>query len=243
LLGELPEQEQLALEQKYFGDDSVYERLLVIEDELAYDYVEDRLSPERRERFQRILGATERGRENVELARSLLAALRASHSATRSSRYWAVGAAAALVFAIPSAWLAVRVAELNRRIEQLQIDRAAAQNVIKTQPLEAAFLLTPGRTRAAGGIALLELIPQADALRLELVPPPGLERSGDCIVSIRSDDAEIWSQRASLSASSWVVHLPAKFFTRGDYEVGVRRLTTGEPAPNLATYSFRLLRN
>src|SRR5215831_10631454 len=51
LLGELQPQEELILEQDYFSSDDRYEQLLAIEDELAYDYVEGRLSPARLRHF------------------------------------------------------------------------------------------------------------------------------------------------------------------------------------------------
>jgi len=67
LLGEAPAEEQLRLEREYFVDDAAYERLLVVEDELAYDYLEGRLSPSRRLRFEGAIGATERGRLDRQL--------------------------------------------------------------------------------------------------------------------------------------------------------------------------------
>jgi hypothetical protein len=75
LLGELSAEEESTLELEYLCDDEVFERLVVVEDELAYDYVDGRLSVARRFLFERIIAATERGRRNVEFARYLLSAL------------------------------------------------------------------------------------------------------------------------------------------------------------------------
>ena len=72
LLGELNEQEQLAVEERVFADEDSYQQLVVLEDELRYDYAQGVLAPKQRERFeQRFLqeaGSTER----VQLAKVVL---------------------------------------------------------------------------------------------------------------------------------------------------------------------------
>src|SRR5207245_466980 len=109
-------------------------------------------------------------------------------------------------------------------------------------PVESAFLLIPGRSRAAAAIARLDVPPQAEILRLELMAPPGIEPPGDCIVTIRTNNADLLSEKTSASGRSWIVRAPARLFSAGDYEIAVRRVTAGEPAPDLAQYSFRLIR-
>lgn len=237
LLGELAEQDQLALEREYFVDDSVYQQLIVIEDELAYDYVENRLSADRRGQFEKTIGATERGRRNVELAQSILAALRASQVPSRS--YHAAGIAAAVLLAISSAWLAFRVAQVTGEIEQLQ-NRASAP--AKPPPLEVAFVLSTARSRAEGGIERLEVPPDAESIRLEFIAPAGIATSNEDVIAIRTNDTDLWSQKALLSGPNWVLRAPARLFPPADYEVVVRRLTKDKPAADLIHYSFRLFR-
>jgi hypothetical protein len=107
---------------------------------------------------------------------------------------------------------------------------------------ETSFLLTPGMARSADGPARPELTAQADIVRFELVLPPGAA-AGDYGIGIRAAaGAEVWSRSATLSGRSLVATAPAKLFASGDYEAVGRRLTAGEQAPDLATYSFRLLR-
>src|SRR5690349_9656443 len=114
LLGELPDEEQVRVEQNYLADDTAYEQLQVLEDELAYDYLEGRLSSARSQRFESTIGATERGVRNLEFARLLLDGLRASRaSAAWLGRYWAGAIAAAVAVVVLPAWLAVRVASLT----------------------------------------------------------------------------------------------------------------------------------
>lgn len=52
LLGELSEDQQSELEQRYFADDELFERLIVVEDELIDRYVRDESSDEERQRIE-----------------------------------------------------------------------------------------------------------------------------------------------------------------------------------------------
>lgn len=66
LLGELPEEEQLRLEERFFTDDEYYQQLLALEDELLYDYAAGGLSSEQRVKFeQRFLSSPQARRSRV----------------------------------------------------------------------------------------------------------------------------------------------------------------------------------
>ena len=254
LLGELSEEAQLRFERDYFVNDIAYQQLLVVEDELAYDYLQGRLSPERRARFESTIGATERGRGNLEFGRHLLEALRASQTmAASSTRYIVAGIAAILLLGVLTGWLALRESGLSSQLAELRADNARSQARLEaelrasnqkpaTAPLVASLLLTPGLSRSTGGPGTLKVSAQADFVRLELVPPPGAA-SGNYVAAIRdASEAELWSQSVTLSEQAWILKIPAKLLPAGAYQVAVRRLTAGEQAPDLATYSFRLIR-
>jgi hypothetical protein len=72
ILGDLPEEEQIALEEKFFSDDEAYQQLLALEDELRYEYARGGLSGEQRAAFERRFLQTPADRERVEVARSVL---------------------------------------------------------------------------------------------------------------------------------------------------------------------------
>ena len=128
LLRELPEDEQVKVEQEYLTGDAAYEQLLLAEDELAYEYVLERLSPARRRQYETTIGATERGRKNVEFARSLLDALRATRPrAVQPGRYWALAIAAGLALAVLPVWQNSRVRDLRAQMEQLRALRPFAE--------------------------------------------------------------------------------------------------------------------
>lgn len=71
LLGQLPEEEQAQLEQRYLTDDSLFEELLAIEDDLRDAYVRGDLSAPDREAFERRLLTAPHQKQEQEFARML----------------------------------------------------------------------------------------------------------------------------------------------------------------------------
>lgn len=75
LLGELSEQEQVALEEKYFTDPQVFDQMLKTESELVDEYARGYLSTEVRERFEKFYMTRPGLIERVKFARALTARL------------------------------------------------------------------------------------------------------------------------------------------------------------------------
>ncbi len=75
LLGEMPEDGRLLLEERLFTDDRFYEQVLAIQEELVDDYVQDKLSSSRRARFEEYFLQSPRRRERVEFAAAFSRAL------------------------------------------------------------------------------------------------------------------------------------------------------------------------
>lgn len=71
LLGELPEAEQAALEEKYFTDPQVFDQVLQAENELVDAYARGQLSPTARDRFEQYYLAHPKRRERVKFAEAL----------------------------------------------------------------------------------------------------------------------------------------------------------------------------
>src|SRR5262245_42662184 len=71
LLGNLPEEQRLQIEGEVLGDDQRYERLLALENELFYDYAQNKLSPGEREQFEKRFLSSERNRKRAVLASAL----------------------------------------------------------------------------------------------------------------------------------------------------------------------------
>lgn len=94
LLDELPEAEQLALEQRYFADREAFERVWEIENQLVDRYVRGRLTPAEKNLFQQSYLASSPHRDRVVFARTLVEAadstaeLREAHTRTEPAISW-----------------------------------------------------------------------------------------------------------------------------------------------------------
>jgi anti-sigma factor RsiW len=111
LLGELPEDEQVALEERYFTADDVFAELLAEEDDLVDAYLSGALPGAVRDRFERVFLSTAAGQRRLRLARDLrhdrrIAPERRTEHPSR--KLWPVAVAAAVVMmAGGGAWLAL----------------------------------------------------------------------------------------------------------------------------------------
>src|SRR5713101_766427 len=84
LLGELSDAEQAALEEKYFTDPQVFDKMVKTENELVDDYARGRLTPQLRERFEQYYLAHPKRRERAKFAQALatkLDQIEADHAA------------------------------------------------------------------------------------------------------------------------------------------------------------------
>ncbi|HEY7338064.1 MAG TPA: hypothetical protein VH639_24470 [Bryobacteraceae bacterium] len=81
LLHQLTPDEENAVEEQYFSDAALHERLLVVEDELIDSYVGGELRPDRRELFEEWFLRSPERREKVEIARSLASYAKSSADA------------------------------------------------------------------------------------------------------------------------------------------------------------------
>ena len=75
LLGDLSEDARQKIEERVFRDDSFYEQVLAVQEELADDYVQNKQSPGKREQFEQYFLHSPRRRERVEFAAALSGAL------------------------------------------------------------------------------------------------------------------------------------------------------------------------
>jgi hypothetical protein len=159
LLGDLPEEEQLRLEERFFSDHEYYQQLLALEDELRYDYAQSELSPRERELFEKRFLTSLEERQKVELAQavmrklsqaaavapepvsdrpaagswwqSLLAFFALQNPAVRFSL-----AAAVLVLALGPVWLLIDSQRLRTEIARLQTERTTERQASEQQAAE-----------------------------------------------------------------------------------------------------------
>ncbi|HEX8351739.1 MAG TPA: hypothetical protein VF611_02360 [Pyrinomonadaceae bacterium] len=85
LLGEMSEAERAALEQEYFVDRQLFDRVMRVENELVDGYARGLLPPPTREQFIRHYLAHPRRRERAEFAEALAARLAAAGEVAAAS--------------------------------------------------------------------------------------------------------------------------------------------------------------
>ncbi|MGH9835291.1 MAG: hypothetical protein ACRD9Y_19900 [Blastocatellia bacterium] len=146
LLGELPESEQAALEERYFADSETFERICESENRLVDQYVRGRLNSADRARFEAHYLASPVHRQRVATARNLLAAadeFAQVHSApetrpsflqrltgwSRLSPAWQLAMAAGMLLLMAGgAWLLFERTRMRSDLANLQTENAARQN-------------------------------------------------------------------------------------------------------------------
>jgi len=156
LLGILPEEQQLQVEAEFLGDDQLYERLLALENELFYDYAQNKLSPGEREQFEKRFLSSEQNRKRAAIASAL--ARRMSGSApvgtTENSiadreprHFWQslksyfvtqsaamrVSLAALSIVSLALIWLVVGLVRLRNEFNQFRVQQAVQEGRLQQQ--------------------------------------------------------------------------------------------------------------
>jgi hypothetical protein len=136
LLGQLSEEEQTRMEEKYFDDKECFEQLQIVESELIDSYVCDRLSEIDREAFERVFLQLAERRERVEFTQAwkVFVEKKGENKARdeqasffnsflnfiRAKPLRLIPVAVALLFLLGSAWLVFENVRLRNRLEQAQ---------------------------------------------------------------------------------------------------------------------------
>ena len=191
LLGTLPEDERLRIEQAFFATDEAFEEMLAAEDELFGEYARDTLAPDERAAFEARFLATPEGRRKLAFATALMEAL-GRHTTVRAPRPadWFARSlldrpglqvalvAAVLVLAATTGWLArdaarSRSAAASARARQ---EAAASDERIARADLERE---KAQRAQVERDLAAARTAPTAP-LVVSVLLSPGLTRgSGD----------------------------------------------------------------
>jgi hypothetical protein len=156
LLGNLPEERQLQIEGEFLSDDQLYERLLALEDELFYDYAQNKLSPVEREQFEKRFLSSEQNRKKAVLASALARKMSEVAPAGttekdiadpkpqhfwRSLKSYFVAQSPALrvalstlaVVSIASIWLVVGIVGLRKELNQFRAQHAFQEDQLRQQ--------------------------------------------------------------------------------------------------------------
>jgi hypothetical protein len=155
LLGELPEEQQIEIEDRAFGDPEFVARITAVEDDLIDEYVRREMPESQRRQFETRFLASESRRKRVEFARAMahvMAETRVTERETRTAGVAPVSwrealaafihgfgpagtialAVATLLLVIGGAWLFTETLRLRNQLTQLQAQQQSQQNARQT---------------------------------------------------------------------------------------------------------------
>jgi anti-sigma factor RsiW len=156
LLGSLPEEQRLQVEMEFLSDDHRYERLLALENELFYDYAQNKFSPGEREQFEKRFLSSELNRKRAMIASALTRKLSESASveATEKNvadrepqRFWhslksyfvdqsaamKVSLAASAIVTLALIWLIIGVVRLRNEFDQIRAQQTVQEDRLRQQ--------------------------------------------------------------------------------------------------------------
>ena len=180
LLGEMSESEKTALEQQYFNDPGLFNRLVGVEHELLDNYARGRLAPEIRTRFESHYQSHPERRERLRFAQSLAAGLDQVTVVDRprapAESWWqrwrgvlfgpafAWGfAAVCLILLIAGLWLVIEARRLHQEFTRHESER----NQQEQHQRDLEKQLADERARAD------QLAAEVERLKTEPSPAPG----------------------------------------------------------------------
>jgi len=159
LLGNLPEERRRQVEIEFLADDQRYERLLALENELFYDYAQNKLSPGERQQFEKRFLSSEQNRKKAMLASALARkmseaapvetakpglakreprfswqSLKSYFSAQSAVMRLSLGALA--IVSLVLIWLIIGTLRLRNDFNQFRAERAAQEDRLRQQAIE-----------------------------------------------------------------------------------------------------------
>jgi len=149
LLGDLSEEEQVEIEQRFLKDPAYLEQLQALEAELNDEYVRGELGARDQERWAHRFSTSGEWRRRVDFARTLLSA--GEHLSTMTAAQPKVRAAslrlqkpvliwglatAFLVVIVASSWLVLENSRLRGRLERMQAEQRTSEQELQRQVAE-----------------------------------------------------------------------------------------------------------
>ncbi len=262
LLGDLSSDEQDRLEEQYFSDDELFIELLDAKDQLTSDYLENRLAPANRERFERHFLTQSDCHQELELDRFLQPEFRRNslpgQSASREEAppWWQAvfiglraygplaGAAivALLIIGATGLWSALRPSS-----EKPGSVLSQSSPPVFVGPITASLALKPGRLRSEGEMPKAIVGAGTQTVELQLEAGAGkydryqasLQRVDEGNVEVLADSAlKAETAAGKLLIVTWKV--PAAKLSIGDYQVTLRGVSADNSPSYIGDYSFKV---
>jgi hypothetical protein len=228
LLGRLSDEDRHALEEVYFADEEVFDRLLDMQHDLVDAWARGALGREDRAAVEERLLDPSTGELRMRMAKALARheVERRPQTANARTSHWFTGslaaaAAVAVLGVSASIWLGVENMRLRRAVAPAPAPSSerSAPAPSSDAPQIAEVRLTPGVRRSEQAPRVVTLPSQARLVRLLL---PTDETGPLFVVGIERAGAGRISTQAGLARSesgAVVVWVPVELLTPGDYEV------------------------
>jgi len=156
LLGGLPEEQQMQVEGEFLSDDQRYERLLALENELFYDYAQNKLAPDERAQFEKRFLSSEQNRKKAMIASGLADKISESASLEKAEQgiadrepqhFWQslksyfvaqraamkVSLASLAIVSLALIWLVIGVVRLRNEFNQLRAQQVVQEDRLQQQ--------------------------------------------------------------------------------------------------------------
>jgi hypothetical protein len=252
LVGDLSDDRRQEIESRYFADDELYDALVAVEHELAYDYAAGTLTPDERRRFEQRFLHTAEQRDRVRTARAVLEAIRRGPDRRAVVSPWWLTAAAAVLVAVAGWWVIDRTTPTGTP-ERAIADRPAPPSPPTGQaPARRTFVvattLSAGLVRSAGDTPRVAVPPGTEFVQVRLnVPAAAGVYAGYRLVVRDADGVTVGGPaaidaRAVTAGQPVTVDLPAEPLTPGDYELVLVGVGPNDGTTDLAEYYLTILR-
>ena len=156
LLGGLPEEQQMQVEEEFLSDDQRYERLLALENELFYDYAQNKLTPDERAQFEKRFLSFEQNRKKAMIASALADKMSESASVEKAEQgiadrepqhFWQslksyfvaqsaamkVSLASLAIVSLALIWLVIGVVRLQNEFSRFRAQRVVQEDRLQQQ--------------------------------------------------------------------------------------------------------------
>lgn len=245
LLGELADERMTLFEESLLTNPDTLDQVEDIEHDLVEDYVDGRLSPSERRRFDQHYLASAVHRDRVAFIRALRHLPDATPQTPQTVRMWprAVvwAAAATILVTVAGWWLRQPTPAGAPPVTAPHVAEAPATAPPAPEPTRIAILLAPVITRSGSETPRLVVPDGTGLIDLHLQGDP--KRLSRAAVDIRTvDDRPVWSATAPVPAArpdAVTVTLPADRLAADDYILTLAD-ANGQP---LARYFFRVARD
>jgi hypothetical protein len=241
LLGQIPEPEESAVEERLFTDREFYDELSIVEDELIDQYLGGALSDTDRKSFESHFVSSPERQQKVRFARALK-----KYVSVNADEDEPVSHRSASIFSfrrpvIPYAIAAAIIVVVGLAFLLPRYMQGPSGRVL-------AIELTPGPlTRGGGEVKEFSVAPDVGSVRLQLDLPKNEYQTYEAIVrdaSLRDvHTATNLKPETVNGVEAVMMDVRANILVPGDYRVNLSGTTAGGRPESVATFSFTVRAN